>query len=247
METLVVFLEQRHSSLTGKVWDFCLQWDWPWFISLVYILNFQVTYWILPSDRRESVCVEQSHAPTRNWLPWHIIVFRHWWPSSGKWKEEWWARLPDRHTQLNTFECALFVLIGIYLHFSPEKPEPTVTFFNSHRGSLGLMSWSLLLSSGAVLEPWLGRRDFGQCEAPRAVTGETLSWCGISTGWGICVWAWSRKVRGSVLTKGFWLSVDSGCDSGQDFCRNFLSPLKFARLCTWPSAADYSKHQQKWN
>lgn len=86
MEKWVVFLEERYFSLTGKVWEFCLQHDWPWFISLVYILNFQVTYWIMPSDRRENVCVEQSHAPTRNWLPWHISVFRHWWPS--EWEME---------------------------------------------------------------------------------------------------------------------------------------------------------------
>lgn len=207
METLVVFLEERHSSLTGKVWDFCLQRDWPWFISLVYILNFQVTYWILPSDRRESVCVEQSHAPTRNWLPWHIIVFRHWWPSEWEMERGMMSQTSRQaHTIKHIWMCLICTRRDLFAFLS-WKAWAHCYLFDSHRGSLGLMSWSLLLSSGAVLEPWLGRRDFGQCEAPRAVTGETLSWCGISTGCGICVWAWSRKVRGSVLTKGFWLSV----------------------------------------
>lgn len=155
----MAFLEERYSSLTGRVWDFCLQHDWPWFISLVYILNFQVTYCIMPSDRRENVCVEQSHAPTRNWLPWHISVFRHWWPSE-KWREEWWARFPDRHAQLNTFECALFVLVGSYLYFSPEQLEPTVTFFNSHRGQSPLqgpdeLHLSVLLCGSAGAPAWV--------------------------------------------------------------------------------------------
>lgn len=55
-------------------------------------------------------------------------------PLSEKWKEEWWGRFSDRHAQLNTFECALFMLIRSCLYFSPDMFQPTVTFFDSQAG-----------------------------------------------------------------------------------------------------------------
>lgn len=157
MEKWVVFLEERYFSLIGKVWEFCLQHDWPWFISLVYILNFQVTYWIMPSDRRENVCVEQSHAPTRNWLPWHISVFRHWWPS--EWEMER-GMMSQIFRQARTIKhiwmcliCApgeLFVSLLLSL-LSPSLMTTQVTALLK-----GLTSWTLLSSSVAVLESLTG-------------------------------------------------------------------------------------------
>lgn len=55
-------------------------------------------------------------------------------PLSEQWKEKWWARFSDRHAQLSTFECALFMLKRNCLYFSPDKFQLTVTFFDSHAG-----------------------------------------------------------------------------------------------------------------
>lgn len=168
-------------------------------------------------------------------------------PLSEKWKEEWWARFPDRHAQLNTFECALFVLVGSYLYFSPEQFEPTVTFFNSHTGSLpSSRAWWAGPCCPPLCHcwsPWLGRRDFGQCKAPTAGTGgKTLSWMwDIHRLWDLCM---QQQGEGLSAYQRLLAECVLGCaDSDQDFHRKLLSHLKSARLCMWSFASDYSKHQ----
>lgn len=169
-------------------------------------------------------------------------------PQSEKWRQEWWARFPDRHAQLNTFECALLVLVGSYLYFSPEQLEPTVTFFNSHTGSLpSSRAWWAGPCCPPLWQcwsPWAGRRDFGKCKAPTAVTGgNTLSWMWeIQRVWDLSM---SMEQEGERLTGHLRLLAECvlGCDSDQDFHRKILSHLKSAGLCTRPFASYYGKHQ----
>lgn len=123
-------------------------------------------------------------------------------PLSEKWKEERWARFSDRHAQLNTFECALFALLGSYLYFSPV--EPTVTFFNDHTGHCppqgpDELDLAVLLCGSAGAPDWV-EEILGSVRYPQQLQGENHE---LDVGYTLGVgWVRSRKVRGWVcLTK----------------------------------------------
>lgn len=135
-------------------------------------------------------------------------------PLSEKWEEEWWARFPDRHAQLNTFESALFVLLGSYLYFCPEQLEPTSLIATQGHCPDGL-DLAVLLCATAGAPDWV-EEILGSVRHPQqSQGGKPWPGCGIlHRVWDLCMSMEQQGERLSVyqrlLDECFRLWLSSG-------------------------------------